>query len=207
MYTRVPWRLFMLVFAFMALSWGMLSWMGPIKKSFGVESFYVGVYWNVECTVPVTHIDWGELTPGSTKDAVVFLRNEELNGSCYPNMWTASWTPSEGANYIALSWDCGGKTIDPDETLQATFTLKVSRSIRGVDDFDFTIIVFGADGILGDLNRDGVVNIYDVVMFGAAYGSTPGTPNWNQDADFNSDELVSIYDAVILCQNYLLSSG
>ena len=185
----------------------MLSQICPIRKSFAVESFYVGVYWNAECTVAVTHIDWGELTPGSAKDVVVFLRNEELNGSCYLFMWTANWTPPEGASYIALSWDCRGKTIGLDETLQATFTLKVSRSVRGLADFSFSIIVFGADRILGDLNSDGVVNIYDVVMFGVAYGSTPGTAHWNQDADLNSDELVNIYDAVILTQNYLLSSG
>jgi hypothetical protein len=56
--------------------------------------------------------------------------------------------------------------------------------------------------IPGDINGDGVVDIYDAILLAAAYGSTPGTPNWNPNADINGDGIVDIYDAVILAGNF-----
>ncbi|MCK4477112.1 hypothetical protein KAU88_01095 [Candidatus Bathyarchaeota archaeon] len=35
-----------------------------------------------------------------------------------------------------------------------------------------------------DLNEDGVVNIYDIVLAAEAYGSKPCDPNWNPRTDF-----------------------
>ncbi|MCD6496381.1 MAG: hypothetical protein J7K54_03865, partial [Candidatus Aenigmarchaeota archaeon] len=37
--------------------------------------------------------------------------------------------------------------------------------------------------LIGDTNRDGVVNGFDLAVVGAAYGSVPGDSNWNTDAD------------------------
>jgi hypothetical protein len=57
-------------------------------------------------------------------------------------------------------------------------------------------------GVPGDLNGDGTVDIYDAILLAAAYGSTPGTPNWNPNADINGDGIVDIYDAIILAGNF-----
>jgi hypothetical protein len=56
--------------------------------------------------------------------------------------------------------------------------------------------------IPGDINGDGNVDIYDAILLAAAYGSTPGTPNWNPNADINGDGIVDIYDAIILAANF-----
>ena len=54
-----------------------------------------------------------------------------------------------------------------------------------------------------DLNEDGVVNIYDIVLAAEAYGSKPCDPNWNPRADLASQwELIDIYDLVTLAANY-----
>ena len=37
--------------------------------------------------------------------------------------------------------------------------------------------------LVGDTNRDGIVNGFDLAVVGAAYGSVPGDSNWNTDAD------------------------
>ena len=37
--------------------------------------------------------------------------------------------------------------------------------------------------LVGDTNRDGIVNGFDLAVVGAAYGSVPGDSNWNPDAD------------------------
>jgi len=55
---------------------------------------------------------------------------------------------------------------------------------------------------LGDINGDGIVNIYDVTQAAAAYGSKPGYPNWDPDADVNGDGKIDIYDLVTICGYY-----
>lgn len=56
--------------------------------------------------------------------------------------------------------------------------------------------------LLGDVNEDGIVDIYDAILLALAFGSTPGEPNWDVRCDFNRDDIVDIYDAIILANNY-----
>jgi hypothetical protein len=52
--------------------------------------------------------------------------------------------------------------------------------------------------IPGDLNADGIVDLFDAVRLAGAAGSTPGSPNWNPNADINDDLIIDLFDAVIL---------
>jgi parallel beta-helix repeat protein len=56
--------------------------------------------------------------------------------------------------------------------------------------------------IAGDINDDGIVDIYDAILFANAYNSKPTSPNWNPNADINGDNIVDIFDAVLLANNY-----
>jgi hypothetical protein len=63
------------------------------------------------------------------------------------------------------------------------------------------------DGIVkvlipGDLNGDGVVDIFDAILFAKAFDSRPGLPNWNPAADLNGDGVVDIFDAILLAGNF-----
>ena len=55
--------------------------------------------------------------------------------------------------------------------------------------------------ILGDINQDRRVDLYDAILFASAFNSTPSNPNWNPDADFNGDNVVDVYDAITLANN------
>jgi hypothetical protein len=57
--------------------------------------------------------------------------------------------------------------------------------------------------IIGDVNNDNVVNINDLIAWDAAYGSRPGQPNWNPQADINGDGVVDKADGVLIVENYL----
>lgn len=55
----------------------------------------------------------------------------------------------------------------------------------------------------GDINYDGKVNIHDIVMAAAAYGSTPEDPDWNPLADVAPQYgIINIYDLVTLASHY-----
>jgi hypothetical protein len=56
--------------------------------------------------------------------------------------------------------------------------------------------------IIGDVNGDNTVNLADWIAFDAAYGSHPGDPNWNPQADINGDGVVDNADGVLIAQNY-----
>jgi hypothetical protein len=53
----------------------------------------------------------------------------------------------------------------------------------------------------GDVNRDGYIDASDLDLVMAAFGSTPGKPNWNPDCDLNGDGRVDMGDVGIVSGN------
>ncbi len=58
--------------------------------------------------------------------------------------------------------------------------------------------------IRGDINGDGIVDIFDMVIVATAFGSrlSDPSPPWDQRADLNNDSKIDILDAVILAVNF-----
>jgi hypothetical protein len=55
----------------------------------------------------------------------------------------------------------------------------------------------------GDINADGIVGLADLVLLAQAYGSTPGDPNWNENADIAEPwGRISLADLVTLAFYY-----
>lgn len=54
----------------------------------------------------------------------------------------------------------------------------------------------------GDIDDDNEVTIGDYSQLSVAFGSEPGDPNWNPEADLNGDDGVDIGDFAILSQNF-----
>jgi len=109
-----------------------------------VVAIGVGVYWDNECTNALSSIDWGMLEPGSSKNVTGYIRNEGNSVSTL-FMYTSNWNPSNASDYMTLSWDYGGQSINPDEVVQVTFTLSVDASIDGITVFSFDITIVGSE--------------------------------------------------------------
>jgi hypothetical protein len=56
--------------------------------------------------------------------------------------------------------------------------------------------------IPGDVNSDGIVNIFDLVTVARAFGTKPGEANWDPKADLKRDGLINIFDVVLVAKNY-----
>jgi len=56
--------------------------------------------------------------------------------------------------------------------------------------------------VTGDVNGDGLVDVYDLILVGIAFGSTPTDPNWNPYADLKSDNIIDIFDLIIVGVNF-----
>jgi parallel beta-helix repeat protein len=57
-------------------------------------------------------------------------------------------------------------------------------------------------GIVGDINGDNSVDIFDAILLSNAFNSVPGGETWNGNADINSDRVVDIFDALLLSNNF-----
>jgi hypothetical protein len=54
----------------------------------------------------------------------------------------------------------------------------------------------------GDINGDGIVNLFDLTIVGTAWDSKPGDENWNPNADLDNDGWVYLPDLTIIGTNY-----
>jgi len=53
-----------------------------------------------------------------------------------------------------------------------------------------------------EINEDGIIDIKDLQIVSAAWGSKPGDPNWNPLADLDNDSDVDVHDLYFVSRNY-----
>ena len=161
----------------------------------------IGVYWDKGCIRRVSTIDWGVLSPGQTKNVIVYVRNEGNETILLVETLT-NWNPANASQYLSFSWHCQDEKLEAGKTAEVTQTLLVSPSTQGISTFSFDINLEGRQYLQGDVNGDGIVNLFDAVIVLSAYGTTPRSPEWNSDADVNGDGKVDLFDFVIVAREY-----
>ena len=125
----------------------------------------------------------------------VFVDNKEPAriGSLFTNVWDDGY-PS-GGNYWS---DYDGTDGNSDGIGDTPYIIDMNNQ----DDYPLMEPWRPPSSILGDLNGDGIVDIFDVVTISLAFGSTPLDSSWNRAADLNYDDAVDIFDIVLLAQNF-----
>lgn len=102
------------------------------------------------------------------------------------------WQPNQEAILLAVS-----------EGVKLQFELYYTGTPNTAGTFTITISFHAkAPTIPGDVNDDGKVSVFDLYALGKAYNSTPGTPNWNPNADLNNDLIINAEDLSIMNDNY-----
>jgi hypothetical protein len=103
----------------------------------------IDVYWDEGLTDKVTAINWGLLMPGSQKTYTIYVSNEGILPLTL-SMSASNWNPPSASYYITLTWNYNGQTINAGKAIQVTFTLTVSKSITGINNFNFDITAEGS---------------------------------------------------------------
>jgi hypothetical protein len=125
-------------------AYGVLS-SGRTVQSYGaVKAVNVGVYWNSGCTNVTSSVDWGLLSPGTSKNVTLYVRNE---GNTVVGLSVAcqSWSPAVASAYIGLAWNREGQTVSVGSVLMANLSLSVSSSVAGITSFSFDIVITGTE--------------------------------------------------------------
>ena len=95
-------------------------------------------------TQPVSEIDWGEISPGGTAVATLYLKST----SSVPvtiSLALENWIPAAASDYMTVEWDYDGSYLQGAEVRAVLFTLRVSGSITGITNFEFDLVITAAD--------------------------------------------------------------
>lgn len=124
-------------------TYAIMQWTAKISSRAQLKLVGVGVYKDVNFSLPVTEIDWGVVEPSETKNFSAYLKNES-NVPISLSMYVENWNPPSASSFIALSWNCEASHVNIDGSLPVTFTLNVSASTAGFANFNFTIVIVGS---------------------------------------------------------------
>lgn len=119
---------------------GQLFSFTSIESIGSVKKIDVGVYWDGNCSSTVSSVNWGDIEPESVKNVSLFIRNE---GTVTAGLFlsTDNWSPSNASEFMTLTWDYNGQTLDLSEIVLVTLTLHVSSEVIGIKSFSFDIII------------------------------------------------------------------
>jgi hypothetical protein len=81
----------------------------------------------------------------------------------------------------------------------------ISREIRNIIVKDYILISTKTKPIFmwaGEVNKDGFININDIMLVITAYGQSMGNPKYNSSYDINKDNVVGIADIMIMAKHF-----
>ena len=126
-----------------AVTYAVMQWTWKIPTVATLKLMGVGVYKDVNFTVPVSEIDWGIIEPGEQKNFSAYIKNES-NVPITLTMHTEDWSPLNASSFISFSWDYNGTEIPVDGYIPVTFILNVDTATASIDSFSFTIVIIGS---------------------------------------------------------------
>jgi hypothetical protein len=109
-----------------------------------IKTVNVDVYWNSGCTNKTVTIDFGMLSPGTTGNVSLYVRNEG-NLPVRLGLTAQNWSPANASSYMTLGWNREAQTLAAGNVIQATLLLNVSANISGISNFSFDTVIVGAE--------------------------------------------------------------
>ncbi len=115
-----------------------------LQNTGSIKAVGVYVYSDSACTQNISSIDWSTLTPGTSKNVTVYVRNEGTTPVTL-TMTTSHWSPSNAPTYLSLAWNRQNYKLLADASVRAIFTLTVLSSTTGITSFSFDITITGTE--------------------------------------------------------------
>jgi hypothetical protein len=107
--------------------------------------------------------------------------------------------PAEQNSTLLFVWKPTGTTIC---YTNYTLTAAVASLEDGTPSYTFTPGGNVTVRIMGDINGDAIVNMRDVGTAARAFGSFPGDPIWNADADILGLGKIDMRDIAYIAKNF-----
>jgi hypothetical protein len=158
-----------------------------------VVSYRAWVYQGNSVNINVTVLNKGDFAENVTVTLYYNITANKIIGTQY------NITLFPGQNQtLFFVWDTTGVEYCHNYTITAVATIPLDNNPA-----DNTLDnVYIKVRIIGDLNGDGKVDIQDLAMASAAFGSYPGHPRWDPRADINKDNRIDIQDIARVSANF-----
>jgi len=149
------------------------------------------LFYNAGATVPAT----GFLDPGAEAGAVFADPRFVSPGAGGADLFQIAH------NYWLLP---GSPAIDAGAEMSAAPYPQVLLDFDGIGRpvggaFDIGMFEFT---ILGDIDHDGMVTVFDVISLVNTFGLSAGDPGFDARADFDSNGVVDVFDAITIVNNF-----
>ena len=121
---------------------GLLSTNQTLSASGTIAGINLGVYSDAACTVPITTVSWGTLSPGTQVTQTIYVKN---TGNIAENltMATNTWTPSNAGTYLTITWSPTLSTLTAGQSTLATLTLTALSGASALTTFSCNIVITG----------------------------------------------------------------
>jgi hypothetical protein len=125
-------------------------------------------------------------------DLILYANTTAVDTTSVSNLAVGTQT-TVSFKWNTTGWTHGNYTISgyavpvPGETSTTDNTL-ISGIIRVV--------------IPGNINGDGIVDIFDAILLANAFNSSPGNPKWSPNADLMTNDAIDIFDAIVLANHF-----
>jgi hypothetical protein len=103
----------------------------------------LGIYSDSTCQKPLTSIEWGAPTPGTSIARIIYIKNTGIGASLSLSLITSNWDPTIADGPITVSLDKTGTRLSPGQSTAACITLTVSPTIVDIDNFNLVITITG----------------------------------------------------------------
>lgn len=115
-----------------------------IKSVGRIKAIGVGVFWDPNCTLSCTDLDWGLIGAGELAGVTLYVKNTR-NVNLTLTLNSTEYMPPEAQQYLTLEWNYTGLIIQPEQVSPIQLTLYVSLNITDIDVFSFDILITAAE--------------------------------------------------------------
>ena len=103
----------------------------------------LGLYSDSTCQTPLTSIEWGAPTPGTSITRIIYIKNTGIGVSLSLSLTTSNWDPPIADGPITVTLDKTGTRLSPGQSTAASITLTVSPTTVDINNFNLAITITG----------------------------------------------------------------
>ena len=126
----------------MVVTAGALTASQTLPSTGTITAVNLDVYSNSACTTPLTSINWGNVSPGTSVTQTIYIKNTGTAAETL-SMAYGNWTPSNAGYYLSISWTPAMTSLPAGNSTSATLTLTATSSAGSLSTFSNNIVITG----------------------------------------------------------------